>query len=202
MKYLEIVHKDFMGEQSHKVSDISTARHYLNAWFMSSRKAADHMGLPYQSIKQYVLHKSTDSDDVKDWTGFDGKTFEETTDGLDLLFLAFREEACSPILTALKPYGLEPEMREIFLATIQQPQAMFGLMVAFDRNSREKLSVSLKSYADFFHYSSGNSLTKNRTDHDVESVVRVIESVCIKVRWPMSQVIYNRNLKEFAKVKA
>lgn len=202
MKYLEIVHKDFMGEQTHKVSDISTARHYLNAWYMASKQASDYMNVSYKPIKQHVLHKSTLHDDVKEWRGFDGKNFEETMDDLDFMFLLFRHECANIVTQTLKPYGLEPELKESYLATIAQPEGLLGLMIGFDRNAREKISLQLQAMAEFRHATDGSCVTKNRTGHDIESCMRVIEGNCAKVRWPSNITIYNRNLIKFAKVDA
>jgi len=201
MKYLEIVQKDFMGEQIHKVSDIKTARHFLYAWLKSAQRAADYMGKKYEPVKQYVLQKDTTTDEVKDWTGYDDKRFDETTDELDFVFLLFRHEAAPVVLDILKPWKLEPELRETYVATVQQPQGMFGLALAYDRNARESVSAGLLPVVDFYHATCGRSRTKNRTEIDTATIVSQIDAHCVKVRWPSNYTIYCRNLKEFAKEK-
>lgn len=198
MRYLEIVQKDFMGEQSHKVSDISTARHFLYAWLKGHQRAADYMNLSYKPLKQYVLVKHTDSDDVSDWKGFDGKDFENSTDDLDFVFLLFRHEVADTVLKILKPYRLEPQMRETYVATINQPQGMFGIAIAFDRNAKEKVTHSLLPVVDFYQSTCGRDRKKNLTDYDAETVISQINALCDKVRWPSNYTIYSRNMKTLA----
>lgn len=201
MKYLEIVQKDFMGEQVHKVSDISTARHFLYAWFKAQQRAADYMNLSYKPVKQYVLQKDTHSDEVKDWKGFDGKDFENTTDDLDSVFLLFKHEVAPVVLDILKPWKLEPAMNETYVATTNQPQGMYGFAIAYDRNARESITQNLFPVVDFYQSSCGRGRTKNLTDYDAETVIRQIDAHGAKVRWPSNYTIYSRNLKEFAKDK-
>lgn len=198
MKYLEVVQKDFMGEQSHKVSDINTARHFLYAWLKAQQRAADHMHRAYAPVKQYVLVKFTDSDEVHDWKGFDEKDFENSTDDLDFVYLLFRHEAAPTVLQILKPYRLEPEMRETYVATINQPQGMYGIAIAFDRNAKEKITHSLLPVVDFYQSTCGRDRTKNLTDYDAETVISQIDAHGDKVRWPSNYTIYSRNMKTLA----
>lgn len=202
MMYLEVVQKDFMGEQSHKVSDINTARHFLYAWLKSQQRAADTMHRAYAPVKQYVLVKHTDNDDVQDWKGFDGKDFENSTDDLDFVFLLFRHEAADTVLKILKPYRLEPAMRETYVATINQPQGMYGIAIAFDRNAKEKITHSLLPVVDFYHSTCGRDRTKNLTDYDAETVIKQIDAHGDKVRWPSNYTIYRRNIKALAEGRA